>query len=137
MNRLSMLVSASILCGCGEATPSAPDFQPASGAYVQTLRAMMNLKGCKGIRGQRTSASELKFSEELIAKAEADLKEVEALARSKGLGDDLEAGRVSFDRQVAEELHVLCYPDEQGASRRAHEAIRSFRVLVVELSLRS
>ena len=130
-----MVVLAAVLHGCGEAVSSSHGSLPASDPYVQTLRAMMNLKGCKGLRGQSTVAAELKRSEELISKAQLHLNGVEAFARSKGLGDYLERGRVSFERQVAEELNVLCDPGEQGASERAHEAIEGLRVHVVQLSL--
>ena len=70
---MSMLAIAAVLCGCGEAAPPQSELPPAAGTYVHALRAMMNLKGCEGIRGQRTSMAELKRSRELIAKADANL----------------------------------------------------------------
>ena len=80
---------------------------------------MMNLKACR--------------SQELIARAQGDLSAVESFARSKGLEDELERGRISFEHQIAEELHVVCDPNEQRANEQAHEAIEKLRVHVGQL----
>ena len=135
VNWQRVLLLAMAMSACGQANPQMHDPLPASDPYVQTLRAMMNLKGCKGLRGQFTTPAQLKRSQELIAKAQGDLSDVEAFARSKGLGDYLEQGRTSFERQVSEELNLICHPDEQGASKGAHDAIENLRVHVAKLSV--
>ena len=116
-----MLVFATVLHGCGDASDPAPALPLASRLYVQTLYAMMNLNGCR--------------SQELLAKAQGDLSAVESLAFSMGLEHELERGRISFEKQIAEELHVVCDPNEQGASKQAHEAIEKLRVHVGQLPL--
>ena len=123
---------AALLCGCGSperATGGLADSDP----YIQALYAMMNLNGCKQQRRANPRPADLAKTEELIARAAGEFASVEAAAKSRGHADYVQRAHIDFAQRIEEELHALCDPDEQAASKRASDAIARLRAHLASL----
>lgn len=118
--------------GCGNAPTEKSMSIPNSNPYIQALRAVMNAQGCRaeGPNWQPTRegrATAMRRIMRTISELETDLSDVEATAREKGLENYISSGQSSFERMIAEELNLLCHPNEEEAFQRAREAIDIFR----------